>query len=386
MTLTSTGTQSAGAALLIQNGHNCGGDHLAFGPNLNWPVRLEGGAQQYEYHLTNFEINGGLNGIVVGSSYLVQDLWLSDGEIASCTGQGILLLNVSGYYFRDIDIIKCGYGFTTFPSVGQQCTAGFVHTVLCDTCNNNGFNILTNGGGVFNSDFIGCWASSNGTALAGPTLENGISINAGTGNISAVCFAEPQCTNNVGAGIAMYALQEVSIDNPHVFCNSTIGSAVRSGIEVAANVGSFSIVGGFSGKGGLFPTNNQAYGINVATGASAGYVIRDVNVLANVTGGIFDGGTGGGVGKTVAGNFGYTNSGRGEQQILSGNASLAFNHGLSVTPNVYDILLTPMQNRSSVGITSFWVSATSATQITVTANAAVSGNFFFVWDAKSAGA
>jgi hypothetical protein len=88
----------------------------------------------------------------------------------------------------------------------------------------------------------------------------------------------------------------------------------------------------------------------------------------------------------VTGNIGYKNSNRGQATLLSGNTSTIFSHNLNATPNTYDILLSPLTSAALSGISSYWVTATTATTITVTVNTAATSNFYFVWDAKTAGA
>jgi hypothetical protein len=385
LTITSTVVKSAGAAIKVQNGHSVGIDHIRLDNNMYTGVQFEGGAQQFLYSLSNFEINSGNTGILVGNGgLLVQDLWVRDGIISGATSDGVNLRHVSGYYFDAVDILGCKNGFTTFPDTGKQVVAGLCSRVICDTSTRNGFNLLTNGGLFADSTFSNCWASSNGSANFSTTTNNGVYFGPGAGTINGINFADLRATNQKGAGVKIDGGVNINFSSPQIFSNSTVGSAARDGFEVAAGVSNWSISGGGCGIGGLFGTNFQRYGISVAAGASNNYTIRGVIVTGNVTGPILDGGSGGQ--KSVQGNPGYVNAYRGALLLPSGSSSAVINHGLSVTPAQTDFLLQPTSDINANGIARYWVSAVSATTFTITANAAATGNQFFAWDAKSAGA
>lgn len=385
LSITSTVAKTGGAAIKARNGHNLRFDHLRLDSNLYVGFDFEGGAQQFLYYLSNFEINSGAQGILVGSDgTLVQDLWISNGIISGATSDGILLKNVSGYYFDAIDLLGCGHGLSTYPDTGKQVVAGICSRLICDSSKQNGFNILTNGGLVADSTFENCWASSNGASNTSTSDNNGLAINPGTGTIDGISFPNLRATNNKGAGILHGGGSHVSFANPQIFCNSTVGSGSRSGMEISAGVSHWSVKGGSIGIGGLFSTNNQKYGISVATGASDFYTIEGVDVTGNVTGGISDGGTGST--KYIHHNPGYRTSYRGAGAITSGTSSTVIAHGLDVQPAQSDFVLSPTTQLSSSGLAQIWVSAVTATTFTVSANATATANAFFAWDARTRGA
>jgi hypothetical protein len=384
--MASSGTQTAGSAVLIQNGHNCGVSHLRF-TGMFWSIDLEGGASQFLYFVSYIEITSGIaNGIVIGNISLVQDVWIDHCAIASCSNDGILLLNVSGFYFNQIDSLTCGYGLATFPAAGQQVTGGWCNTVICDTCVNNGWHLLTNGGKVTDLSLVNCWGSSNGTGGGGTNLNNGFVCNQGTGQINGVTLNDFMAVNNQGAGAYLVAGSNISILNSKVYTNSQLGSAVRSGIEVAGNFAGFKILNTDSGAGGPFTPNLQAYGLTIAAGC-LNYVVANNNLAGNVTGALLNSATIG-TNSRVYGNIGYINATRFSAQVPNGQglAGVAVNHGLSVAPGQADVLLQPTVNVSSVGVAQYWVSAVSATQITINTNANTTNALFFAVDIRTAGA
>lgn len=316
LTIQYASAQTAGAAIKVMNGHQIHLHNL----RINAPfvgIDWNGGAAQLFYLADHVEILSFVSvGIQVGNDgTLVQDLFMSDiaigGTVGQATGFGVLLQNVSGYYFSRMSILTCGVGFRANPGVaGYQVTAGLCDQILCDTCVGNGFEFVNSGGAaayLTDSTFSNCWSASNGTGLASAGTENGIWISPLSGPIDGLTFDCWRIINNKGAGIQLDGGLNISITNPQIFCNSQVGSAVRSGIEIAASTSSFSILGGFIGKGGrigqVTGVNNQKYGIQVAAGVSNNYIIDSVNVRGNVTGGILDGGTG--TSRYVSRNLGY---------------------------------------------------------------------------------
>ena len=384
LTITSTVPKTAGAAIKISNGHNAHFEHIRLDNNFYYGFDFEGGAQQFLYYLSNFEINSSTEGIIVGNDgTLVQDLFIDKGIIFGSSDNAILLLNVSGYYFNTIDMLGCKQAFATYPGVGKQVVAGISTELIADSSTGNGYQILTNGGLVADSTFVNSWASSNGSSNTSSTANNGAYFNAGSGTINGITFSSFRATNNKGAGVLIDKATKVTFANVQIMSNSSAGSGLRSGFEVSPNVSNWSIEGGVVGIGGLFGTNNQKFGVVVAAGTSNYYTIADLDVSGNVTGSISDAGTGGE--KYVHHNVGYRNSYRGAGLIASGTTSVTIAHGLSVTPAQSDFLISPTVDINAAGVGRMWVSAATATTFTVTANTTATTNLFFSWDVKSAG-
>lgn len=381
LSITSSVAKTSGAAIRFRNGHNLRASRIRLDNNMYWGFQFDGGAQQFLYYLDNFEINSGSIGVIVGNDgTLVQDLWVATGVIANCTNDAILLKHCSGWYFRELDLLACGKGLSTFPDAEKRVVAGWMYMVVADTCNSHGYSIITNGGLVAEITMTAPWGASCGVTDNG----HGIFVNPGAGTITGISMTVPRCINNRGAGIRINGGRDITITNPQCFANSQQGSALHDGISVAAGVEKFSIIGGKSGAGGLFGTNNQRYGINVESGASNNYAIIGVDVLGNVTGGINDGGTGGE--KHIYGNVGYRTSQQGSALISSGTSSVTVNHGLSVTPAQTDFITIPTVNISAVGITNWWVDNVTSTSFRINTNANVTANTFFAWTVRTRGA
>lgn len=386
LTIRSATTQVSGSAVLIQNAHRCGISQVVFGSTLFWSIDLEGGAQQFEYFIDHIEINGGVNGIVIGNTSQPQDVWLDHAAINACTSVGILLIQCSGFYFHMVDAIGCVFGLRTFPAAGQSVTGGWCSTVLCDTCTQNGWDLITNGGNVTDISGVACWGSSCGSAGAGSSLNNGMRVDQAAGQINGISFTEFMSVNNKGSGAILVTGSNISILNSKFYTNSQIGSAARAGIEVSNGFAGFKIANTDSGAGGPFTSNLQSYGLTIGTGV-INYTIIGNNFAGNVTGSMLNNSTANAQSR-VYGNIGYNNATRFAAQVPNGQglAGVAINHGLSVTPAQIDVLLTPTGDMAVVGVGRYWISATSSTQITINTNANTTGALFFAVDIRTAGA
>ena len=374
--------QTSSSAITVTNGHSIKLERLRFGGGVYDGISLNGGVNQFLYYLNDIEMNSPAGcGVQVGKDgTLVQDLWFSDSIISGAVLSGINLLNVSGFYFKDIDLLGCYNGIRTYPSSGKQVVAGILNNVLADTCLDWGWNLIDNGGLVSEIALTSCWASTCGTS----TGAGGLLVNSGVGSIKGLQITGGSFTNNKGSGLTFLSGIKINLVNVQSFCNSTEGSGISHGIAIGAGVTDWSIIGGAVGLGGLFGTNLQGYGIMINAGVSNNYSIIGVDVRGNVSGGISDGGTGGI--KYIYGCPGYITSSSGAALISIGSNNAIVPHGLSVTPNQTDVIISPTVDINAGGVSRYWVSAVSASSFTISVNAATSANLFFAWQVRTKGA
>lgn len=372
------------AAIYSANHHNCGVYRVVVGEgstdhNLYTGVQIEGGANQFVFKMQDFEINGGRYGVVLGDDAYAQDIWIENGNITGCSITGMLLRDVSGFYLGDLDVLGCVNGITFYPDVGQRVVAGYIVNVAADTCDEHGWNIITNGGFVNGVSFTQAWGSSNGTT----TNHHGFNIDAGTGNIGALRFTVPLATNNAGNGFMLTAgtsgPSDIQIVNANIAGNSQAANNTKHGIEVGANVSEWAVIGGSCNAYAISATNKQAYGIFINSGTSDNYVIDGVNVGNNLTGGIAD--NAGGANRRIENCIGFTTRSQGNNSI-SAATSKTVAHGLAFAPDKADIIVQPTSDPGS-GIR-YWVSAADGTNFTLTTSA--SASFSFGWSASIAGA
>lgn len=373
LSITSSVSKTSGAAIRFRNGHSIKAQNIRMDANLYTGFQVDGGAEQFLYYIENFEINSGTYGIYCGGAGFPQDVWVSDGIISNCTNSGILLKNISGFYFTNIDVLGCANGVASFPSGGDRVLAGFLSSVIADTCDNSGFNFLTNGGEVADINMSSCWGSSCGVVDNG----HGLYIN---GTVKGVIVDGCRFINNQGDGILISAGLDVSISNTQCLANSQQGLSLKHGLEIGAGVTQWSVIGGVFGLGGQFATNNQGYGILINAGASDNYQIIGANLLGNNTGSLSDGGTG--TVKHIYGNVGYRTSNQGQATVLTGTSSVVVTHGLASTPARSDITLTPLVDPEH----RYFVSASTSTTFTISMSGVVTADRFIGWSARIKGA
>ena len=190
-------------------------------------------------------------------------------------------LSISGDTQRvaNVDILEAYIGVNMSPQSGQTVQWSFFENVACDTCINNGwvFN-TTNGGNIKSVSLVNCWGASCGSV--------GFQIQGGDGIHLSSCRA----FNNAGSGISLgISATNVTIEDCKASGNGAAGAA--PGIAVSAGISNFAIrdcfVGPMSGFG-----NTQNFGIYIASGTSANYIVTNNWLHGNLTQGLSDGGAG----------------------------------------------------------------------------------------------
>ena len=285
-------------------------------------------SQSYADFLDHINISSMTNnGLVIGAGDTTAnapaDQFLSDLQINGNGGYGIDLIDATGIHITHVDAAGNGTGLGMIPGSNQLVTVIYLINVLLDTSTNQGMHIQASSTGIVAEiTSYGLWAATNGSANSKP----GIDIYGTATTAESITLDGVRVNNNGGHGIDIEGGARIRI-NGDVNENSTIGSASYSGVYVAAGVSDWSFTGN-AGIGTHFGSlNQQAYGVYVAAGSSANYqIIADLS--GNVTGPIYDGGTGSG--KTIL----TTN---GLQTI---NSSYTFNIGNNyVDQNVWDARL-----------------------------------------------
>ena len=303
------------AAIRAYNCHNVVLDNFLIFGNCQTGVLSDGGAAQFLATISNFEISDcAFFGIQVGSTaYQAQDTVIYNGIVSNCFN-GITLINCSGTYVSDIDVISCsGAAISTFPPATKQVSAAFFTAVLADTTTaGSGFAFLDNGGKVTDINLVNCWAAT--------CDENGIIFG---GNCDGILVSGSRFINNKQHGIYIQGGKNYTITGCQIGMNSIDGSGLYDGISIASNIQHFTINSNFIGGplgniGGLIP-NYQRYGIFINSGSSNFYNIIGNDIVGNVTGSISDGGSGSS--RHIYGNLGYATINSGSATITTGNTS-----------------------------------------------------------------
>ena len=365
--ITSSVAKTAGAAIKVFSGHQTDLDHITLMNNMYYGFQFEAGPYQYIYHLTDFEVNSGLNAIIVGhdiATYtgVVQELVCTDGTIASQTGVAIKLEHIQGAFFRDIDVIASYAGVGMIPGTNQVVVACWFDTVLGDTCGNNGWILQPSSTGIIKEIMmVSCWGAS--------CTNYGILLDASAANdcISGIAMTGCRFMNNSKQGMYITdGVEAVSVTNVHCLGNSTGASATYHGIYLESGVDGVTFNGGVSGGGGVF-TNHQGYGVYFA-GTATNCAVIGMNVTGNLTGGIRDSGVSAGNDLIIKSCVGHKTSNYGTGTITAGNSSVTVSHGLATTPNLREITLTHTLNPESCASGGFWVWPTDVTSTTFKIN------------------
>lgn len=275
-------------------GVNGGWNGVAFDSNGNMVINK----------LSDFYLQNGHGvGVIVGTTNgLLQEVYIDSGTVTNYAN-GFVFANVSGAYLSNVDtILSTGDGIQLIPVSGGEVVFVFFDTVLSDSSTGNGWVFQNNGAQALASIVCNkCWAAaSHGSAgmlfnSANARYLNGITIQ------NSIIRANQQ------HGIYLEAGNNIILDSNQVCNNSGSSSGTYHGIVVQAGVTNFQITNNVSGLCGydaaLGASNNQGYGILIATGASDKYVVTGNRAPSNVTGGVSDGGTGSN--KSVANNVNF---------------------------------------------------------------------------------
>jgi hypothetical protein len=377
LSINAPSARSGGGTIVVRNAYNTALRNLRFEANLYDGIVIDGGPGQYITHIDSCLIASGRYGVTLSQDgTLVQETFISNCNIANSSVAGLFLRNCSGVYCNYVSILTCAVGVSAFPAAGQTVVWVFMQGVAADSCTGNGWQLYTDGGVLAGWQLVNCWGASNGQASNGIGLE----INEDSGTCGDITIANGRFIANGGSGILIGKSSDVQIVNVSANDNSRTTNDAKHGVEVAADVSQWAIIGGFFGLGGRFTTTQQAYGIFINTGASDDYQIIGANTAGNVSGGILDAGSG--TKKFIYGNIGYRTNSTGAVTISAGNTSITFDHGLAVTPLKEDFSITPVSDPGA----RYWVSAVSATQATITISGSLGSDIYFGWSARVKGA
>ncbi len=147
------------------------------------------------------------------------------------------------------------------------------------------------------SAFIGAWFSGgrSGAGLPGCTLLQTDSISFSAGSSFFNCGGHGLHIRNASA--------RTSVSDSYFESNSiSSGPGVSHGVFLEQGTSDFMLTGNFC-RNGLYSGGQQGFGIYIATGSSARYIVKNNNLGGNAIGGMFDGGAGSLA--RVADNIGY---------------------------------------------------------------------------------
>lgn len=264
--------------------------------------------------LRNIEMLNPLNGIVLTGTVSV---WINEVEIAGVkqtTGSGVIIDGGNDHYLNNVFVKSASSSINYLAAFQIQATGGTWlmgcgalwatnglllnpgngKTVEHLFCSMNaydtgvyGISIAPTGTGIVRRNFFfQDWASTNS--------EIGISIaSGGSTTVDGNQFHGCRVIQNAKHGVSLTGGINFFFAFGEVMGNSGASSGTYDGINVAANVTQFSLIGNRCGAhAGYAPPGTQRYGIAVAAGTSNRYRITGNDCHDNLSGAISDGGTG----------------------------------------------------------------------------------------------
>jgi hypothetical protein len=250
-------------------------------------VSLSGGHVQLGY-FANGATGAGTGGILADG---INEIYIDHCEIFSSVGGGAeYAIKVTGP--GSIEITDCGFVGHTRSLWVENAASVYCNGVFFDNAGTGIYLAPGNGQTAVRSRFVGCWATS--------ATGNGVEISpTGTGVVTGVEFLGHHAYFNGGHG---FDINGGASTTGVKITGSQIGANTGNGVDVAANVGKFQLVGNAIGTGSGHAAN--ANGVVIAAGASDQYVIVGNDLSGNTGAALTDGGTG--TNKRIEGNLPHT--------------------------------------------------------------------------------
>ena len=236
------------------------------------------------------QTNGSANsvGILVtngaaGDTYIGPDVVMSNTG-ATRRRASVEIVQSGHYEVNQANLTGSAIGILIDPGAGQIVSFGFHNEVLCDSCTVNGMvmNSGTATSTIKNIKSTTSWYSGTiaGTGGAG-VLTQGV----GGGILNGITFTNDRFLNNQTHGFQHGFGTDIRWDLCDMKGNSQAGANANDGLNIAANVSNWAVIGGKYGGTDTAPTgSNQRYGIFVAAGASSNVTITGADLSGDTSG------------------------------------------------------------------------------------------------------
>ncbi len=332
----------------------------------------------YGVKIRDIAVDGGLFGSGVdGIHWEAVRGELDNVSVHLCTGYGVNVVGYTSWHASDNRFISCDFSYNGLAgitygtngdynmligSILSNNTQDGLYTaqpgIQADACNfysNTRYGLFLDGGGS-RSQFSNCKFRLNG--------QHGVDLDSTNGAFSDITFTGCNFATNGISATNTYS---------NVFHAGPSGNALSRIIYTGNN---FFYVSGDS-------ANKPKYGLELSSTGSQ-FTLVEGNVFGPAT----HWGTAALLGSAstsnppmIRSNIGWVTESNGTATVLAATTSIVVSHGLSVTPALKDIQVTP--NNSLNAATKFWVSTPTSTQFTINVDQSpgASSTATFAWQA-----
>jgi parallel beta-helix repeat protein len=177
------------------------------------------------------------------------------------------------------------------------------------------------------------------------------------------------------SGLQITSSSEIEVRGNRAYANGQTGALNRGGIRLSGSsrctVANNKTVNESYG----FGVESQQYGIIEDVGSDNNIFTGNISADNDVAQYSLSGAS-----SIVRDNIGYVSENKGTASVLTGTTSIAVTHGLSFTPALTQISVTPTTTLGSA--TEFWISNPTSTQFTINVDVNPAGTASFVWRAS----
>jgi Pectate lyase superfamily protein len=283
------GTRSSGAFINTNGATDIIiSDNVLTGPFVG--INVSGSS--IKVRIRNTEINSIVGTTGVGISVnngAAGDTYIGPGVVMSNATQplaGIQILATGHTSCLEVNTTKCITGLLIAPGASQTATYVFIDHCLWDSCSTNCMSLnATTATSVIESVFMqNAWASGTTSGGAAGLILTGVA----GGIIDDIHFVNCRFLNNQTHGVQHGFGNNVTFSECTMAGNSQASSGTSDGINIAAGISKFVIIGCTIGTAGTSQAATQRFGVNVLAGASNSYTITNNNFTSNVTANISD--------------------------------------------------------------------------------------------------
>jgi hypothetical protein len=232
-----------------------------------------------------------VNNGAAGDTYIGPDVVMSN--TGATRRRASVEVVASGHFeINQCNLTGSAQGLLVDPGAGVIVADAFVNETLFDSNTVNGvtLNAATATSTIKSIHFENSWFSGTVTGTGGAGF---VSTGTAGGIINGITFVNCRALNNQTHGYQHGFGTDFQWIGGRAAGNAAAGSATADGINIAAGVSAWQVIGGkYGGTDGASTGGNQRYGINIVAGASSSYAIIGPDCLGNVTAPLFNGGTG----------------------------------------------------------------------------------------------